>query len=79
MKMYVFKSQAKNGLRAFAADDEGGDLPERFGPWQADGNIAAEQALPYDLPRGEVEAALRNQGFQMWRLKADSPASSAKS
>ena len=49
MKLYIFRSNAANELRAFAGDIEGSKLPEQFRPWQAigvgDGVMAVQVVL----------------------------------
>lgn len=35
MRLYIFKSDAKSELRAFAADLTGSKLPDQFRPWHA--------------------------------------------
>ena len=71
MKLYIFRSNAANDLRAFAGDIEGSKLPEQFRPWQAIGVVAAEKAPPHNLSRDEIEEAISSRGFQLWRMKPD--------
>ncbi len=73
MRIYVFKSETRNGLRAFAGDPGGGRLPERHGPWTVTGIVPTERAPPFNFSRKAIESAIDTVGFQMWRLgkKAD--------
>ncbi len=68
MRLYVFKSRAKNKLRAFTDDLAGSKLPDRLGPWHAVGAIAPAKDPPYTLPRGEIEESIRDRGFALWRM-----------
>jgi hypothetical protein len=68
-RIFVFKSETRPGLRAFCADLVGSRLPSQFKPWRVTGAIAPGQASPYSLSRESIEAALRDQGFQLWRVK----------
>jgi hypothetical protein len=70
MRIFIFKSDASEGLRAFAGDGTGSKLPGQFGPWHVVGVVAAERNPPHKLPRDEIERAIAAQGFQLWRLKA---------
>jgi hypothetical protein len=74
MRLYVFKSDANDGLRAFAGDIVGSRLPERFRPWHAVGAVARDAAPPYGLSRDDIEKAIDAQGFQLWRLKTKAKA-----
>jgi hypothetical protein len=69
MNIYIFKSEAKNELRAFAGDVQGSRLPDQFRPWHAVGVISAGKALPHKLSRAAVEDAIGAHGFQLWRFK----------
>jgi hypothetical protein len=69
MRIYIFKSDANDGLRAFAGDGAGSKLPNQFAPWHVVGVVAAERDPPHKLPRDEIERAIGAQGFQLWRLK----------
>ncbi len=69
MRIFIFKSETSPGLRAFAADLVGSRLPSQFKPWHVTGAIAPGQESPYNLSRESIEAALRDQGFQLWRVK----------
>jgi hypothetical protein len=68
MRIYIFASDASPGLRAFGGDLVGSQLPTRFKPWHATGTIAPGQEPPYKFPRQAIEAAIRDKGFQLWRL-----------
>ncbi len=69
MRIFVFKSETKQGLHAFAADLVGSKLPDRFKPWRATGAIAPDRKFPYNLSREAIETAIRDQGYQLWRVK----------
>jgi len=70
MKLYMFRSETKNELRAFCADVAGSRLPDQYGPWRATGVVASGRAPPHNLPRDEIEKSIGSQGFQLWRPKA---------
>jgi hypothetical protein len=69
MNIYIFKSEAKAELCAFAGDAEGSKLPDQFRPWHATGVVSAGKALPHKISRSTVEDAIGAQGFQLWRFK----------
>ena len=68
MRIYIFKSQSRKDLRAFAGDIEGTKLPQNHGPWTVTGVIAADKAPPHKFSRDAIEDALGADGFQLWRL-----------
>jgi hypothetical protein len=70
MRIFIFKSQGKGELRAFAGDPGGQQLPTKFGPWYAVGVVRPEKELPYNLGRDVIEAAINSQGFQLFRMKS---------
>jgi hypothetical protein len=70
MRIFIFKSEADARLRAFAGDLDGSKLPAQFRPWRAFGSIAPDRDPPYQLPRAQIEEAINQQGFQLWRMKA---------
>jgi hypothetical protein len=72
MVIYTFASSKTAGLFAFAADQSGGQLPDRHGPWTLTGQVSPNGALPHALDRARVEEALGGAGFQMWRRKRSS-------
>jgi hypothetical protein len=74
MNIYIFKSEAKSELRAFAGDAEGSRLPDQFRPWHAVGVIRPDRAPPHNLPRAAIEKAIEDAGFQLWRVKPKEPA-----
>ena len=69
MKLYIFKSETRDNLRAFCSDAKGGRLPAHLGPWRAIGVVRPERAPPHNLPRPEIEKSIEAQGFLLWRLK----------
>jgi hypothetical protein len=69
MRIFVFKSGTNVNLRAFAGDLEGSKLPSQFRPWHAIGSIAADRDPPHQLSRRQIEKAINEQGFQLWRMK----------
>jgi hypothetical protein len=74
MRIYMFKSESKHGLQAFAADSSGNTLPKQFAPWSATGVVAEGRAPPHGMSRDTIEQGIEAHGFQMWRMKA-APAS----
>jgi hypothetical protein len=77
MNIYIFKSETKAELRAFAGDVQGSKLPGQFRPWHAVGVISEGKALPHKFSRAEIENAIEANGFQLWRFKPKETASSA--
>lgn len=69
MRLFIFKSEPRPDLRAFGADLVGSQLPKQFAPWRAIGAVAPTGALPHKLSRDLIEAAVKTQGFQLWRMK----------
>ena len=69
MRFYIFKSETKAGLQAFAGDEAGSMLPRNHGPWTATGVVGMNSAPPHNISRDTIEAAIGSQGFQMWRVK----------
>jgi hypothetical protein len=69
MRIYIHKSDAVGGLRAFSGDSAGSKLPSQFRPWHAVGVIGPDRDPPYDLSRVEIERAIDADGFQLWRMK----------
>jgi hypothetical protein len=47
MNIYIFKSETKSELRAFAGDVQGSKLPDKFRPWRAVGVVSDGKALPF--------------------------------
>src|SRR6266508_2324610 len=68
MRIYIFKSEARKGLQAFAGDLAGSKLPPQHGPWTATGAIGPEKAPPYKFSRTAIEEAIEAQGFQLCRM-----------
>jgi len=69
MRLFMFKSEANNELRAFAADPGGQQLPSQFGPWHAVGVVRADKEPPHNLSRSSIEKSIASQGFQLYRTK----------
>ena len=68
IRIYIFKSETRKNLRAFAADPRGSRLPDHHGPWTAVGIIGPSSAPPHNMSREGIEKAIATEGFQMWRL-----------
>lgn len=68
MRIFIFKSEANPSLRAFGGDLIGSRLPRQFQPWRAVGAIGPSQAPPHNFSRDAIECAIRDNGFQLWRL-----------
>jgi hypothetical protein len=73
MRLFIFESNANTGLRAFAGDVAGRNLPDQFSPWRHIGAVASGNAPPYNLSRKKIEKAIGAHGFQLWRLKPKTP------
>jgi hypothetical protein len=69
MRLFIFKSEAKPGLLAFGGDLMGSQLPKQFKPWRAIGAVGPDRAPPHELSRDVIETAIKDQGFQLWRMK----------
>jgi len=68
MRIYIFKSEEKKELRAFAGDAAGSKLPKNHGPWTVTGVVADDKEPPFSLSRETIEEAIETEGFQLWRL-----------
>jgi hypothetical protein len=68
VRIYIFKSETRKDLHAFAADVAGNKLPKRHGPWTVTGAIGPDKAPPYNFSRDAIEGAIDAAGFQLWRL-----------
>jgi hypothetical protein len=75
MRMFIFKSETRPGLHAFAADQSGNTLPKNHGPWTVTGIVGTASALPHNISRSTIEEAIETHGFQMWRLPKKAEAS----
>jgi hypothetical protein len=75
MRIFIFKSEARPALRAFAGDEAGSELPESHGPWMVTGIIGPHSAPPHGIARKTIEEAIATHGFQMWRLTKKTAAS----
>jgi hypothetical protein len=69
MRLYIFKSAAKDELRAFTGDVTGSKLPAQFRPWNAVGVVVPEKEPPHKLSRQHIENEIDRHGFQLWRMK----------
>jgi len=68
MRIYVFKSETTDRLRAFAGDPDGNKLPRQHRPWTATGIISPDKSPPHNFSRDAIEKAIKAEGFQLWRL-----------
>jgi hypothetical protein len=57
MRIYIFKSEAKTDLQAFAGDVAGSRLPENHGPWTVTGIIGPDSPPPHKISREALEKA----------------------
>jgi hypothetical protein len=71
MQIYMFTSESTPNLRAFAGDSSGSKLPQKHGPWNADGSIRSGEHPPHRFSRAKIEQAIKFDGFQLWRMKAE--------
>ena len=69
MRIYIFKSESRRELRAFAGHISGDKLPKNHGPWTVTGVIGADKAPPHNLSREAIEEAIEGEGFRLWRLQ----------
>jgi hypothetical protein len=65
MRIYIFKSESRRELRAFAGHISGDKLPKNHGPWTVTGVIGADKAPPHNLSREAIEEAIEGEGFQL--------------
>ena len=72
MRLFMFKSEGHRGLRAFASDAGGEQLPSRHGPWTAVGVVREDKEPPHNISRKVVEQSIADQGFQLYKMKASS-------
>jgi hypothetical protein len=75
MRIYIFKSETRKGLQAFAGDLVGSRLPQNHGPWTVTGAIGPDSVAPHNFSRDAIEEAIDAEGFQLWRLskKTEAP------
>jgi hypothetical protein len=64
MRIYMFKSESKPDLRAFAGDIVGSMPPENHGPWTATGIIGTTSVPTHNISRLAIEEAIGTKGFQ---------------
>lgn len=69
MRIFVFRSQTRRSLCAFAGDVDGARLPEKFGPWRLIATVPRGVGLPHSVPRPGIERAILGEGFQLYRVK----------
>ena len=69
MRIFIFKSESRAELHAFAGDLMGSKLPEQHGPWTAAGAVGPNSTPPHDFSRASIEKAIEGEGFQLWRLR----------
>ena len=68
MRIYIFKSETRKELRAFAGDPIGSKLPQNHGPWTVTGVVGPDKDPPHNFSRNVIEEAIDVEGFQLWRL-----------
>ena len=65
MRIYIFKSETRKELRAFAGDPMGSKLPQNHGPWIVTGVVGPDKAPPHSFSRNEIEEAIEAEGFHL--------------
>jgi hypothetical protein len=75
MRLFIFKSETRPGLCAFAGDQSGSALPENHGPWTVTGIVGPGSAPPHNISRATIEEAIGAHGFQLWRRTKKAEAS----
>jgi len=68
MRLYIFKSETRKALCAFAGDPMGSKLPPNHGPWTVTGVVSADRVPPHNFSRDAIQEAIDGEGFQLWRL-----------
>jgi hypothetical protein len=68
MRIFIFKSETRKGLHAFAGDPAGSKLPQNHGPWTVTGVVGVDRTPPHNFSRDAIEQAIDGAGFQLWRL-----------
>jgi hypothetical protein len=69
MRIFIFKSETRADLQAFAGDLRGSRLPPHHGPWTVTGAVGPDSAPPYNFSREAIEKAIEGEGFQLWRFR----------
>jgi len=72
MRIFMFVSQAKDDLHAFAGDEAGSKLPTKYGPWGLTGALQSREAPPHKFSRRVIEQSIATEGFQLWRTRSKS-------
>ena len=68
MQIYIFKSETRKGLHAFAGV-MGSKLPQNHGPWTVTGVVGPDISPPHNFSRdARSKEAIDIEGFQLWRL-----------
>lgn len=70
MRIFMFISQSRDDLHAFAGDEAGSRLPAKYGPWGLTGALNAREAPPHKFSRRIIEQSIAMDGFQLWRTKS---------
>lgn len=74
VRIYIFKSETRKELQAFASDPAGAKLPKQHGPWTVTGIVGPSSAPPHNISRAAIEKAIEVEGFQLWRMKKEASA-----
>jgi hypothetical protein len=77
MRIFIFKSETRNELHAFAGDLRGSRLPAQHGPWTVTGAVGPDSAPPHNFSREAIEKAIEGEGFQLWRFRKKVEAAAA--
>src|SRR5215831_13175754 len=68
MRIYIFKSETRKGLHAFAGNPMGSKLPQNHGPWTVTGVVGPDRAPPHNfsLMRSKKQSMLKGFSSGGW-------------
>jgi hypothetical protein len=78
MRIYIFRSETRKELRAFAGDPAAASSRRSMVPGPLLG-LSHQREPPYKFSRDVIQEAIDAEGFQLWRLgkKAKAPVRAA--
>ncbi|MGI9386220.1 MAG: hypothetical protein ACR2OX_02205 [Methyloligellaceae bacterium] len=73
MRLFMFKSNTRDELHAFAGKSNDERLPSKFGPWESIGVVRSDEKPPHNFSRDDIEKAITDEGFQLFRIRSKTP------